>query len=175
MDVIWNGPDPTDTDLCPYPIDFYCKPAPAESLNSLESGRLLLQVDLAVAADDVTSVAGRLVNNAKQENLGKLDADASKIKRQTSVSTKFVQDTQYPNRWFGELSIPASWVEGGTRTHERTGAASPKSTSITTTTTTAANLYTLEITYTLGSGNSCTARFCSEDAFHWQARSKSTM
>jgi hypothetical protein len=174
VDVIWNGPDPTDAALCPYPVDFYCKPAPAESLNSLESGRLLLQVDLSVAADDVTSVAGRLVNNAKQENLGKLDAGGSKIKRQTSVSTKFVQDIQHPNRWFGELSIPASWVEGGTRTHERTGAASPKSTSITTTTT-AANLYTLEITYTLDSGNSCTARFCSEDAFHWRARPKPTM
>jgi hypothetical protein len=172
VDVIWNGPDPKDTALCPYPVDFYGKPAPAESLNSLESGRLLLQVDLPVAADDVASVAGRLVNNAKQENLGKLDADASKIKRQTSVSTKFVQDTQHPNRWLGELSIPASWVEGSTRTHERTGAASPKSTSIT---TTAANLYTLEITYTLDNSNSCTARFWSEDAFHWQARSKSTM
>ena len=153
--------------LCPYPVDFYCKPAPAESLNSLESGRLLLQVDLA-AADDVTSVAGRLVNNAKQENLGKLDG-ASKIKRQTSASTTFVQDTQQPNRWLGELSIPASWLEGGsTRTDERTGAASPKSRSTTT-------LYTLEITYTLDNGNSCTARFCSEDAFHWQARPRAPM
>jgi hypothetical protein len=162
VDVLWNGPDPKDTALCPYPVDFYCKPAPAESLNSLESGRLLLQVDLA-AADDVTSVAGRLVNNAKQENLGKLDG-ASKIKRQTSASTTFVQDTQQPNRWLGELSIPASWLEGGsTGTDERTGAASPKSRSTTT-------LYTLEITYTLDNGNSCTARFCLEDAFHWQAR-----
>jgi hypothetical protein len=172
VDVIWNGPDPKDTALCPYPVDFYCKPAPAESLNSLESGRFLLQVDLAVAADDVTSVAGRLVNNAKQENLGKLDAGASKIKRQTSVLTKFIQDTQHPNRWLGELSIPASWVEGGTRTIERTGTASPKNTS---STSSAANLYTFEITYTLDNGNSCTACFCSEDAFHWQARPKPTM
>jgi hypothetical protein len=156
-----------NTALCPYPVDFYCKPALAESLNSLESGRLLLQVDLA-AADDVTSVAGRLVNNAKQENLGKLDG-ASKIKRQTSASTTFVQDTQQPNTWLGELSIPASWLEGGsTGTDERTGAASPKSRSTTT-------LYTLEITYTLDNGNSCTARFWSEDAFHWQARPRAPL
>jgi hypothetical protein len=167
VDVLWNGPDPKDTALCPYPVDFYCKPAPAESLNSLQSGRLLLQVDLA-AADDVTSVAGRVVNNAKQENLGKLDG-ASKIKRQTSASTTFVQDTQQPNRWLGELSIPASWLEGGsTRTDEGTGAACPKSRSTT-------NLYTLGITYTLDNGNSWTARFCSEDAFHWQARPRAPM
>jgi hypothetical protein len=166
VDVSWNGPDPKDTALCPYPVDFYCKPAPAESLNSLESGRLLLQVDLAA---DVTSVAGRLVNNAKQENLDKLDGGASKIKRQTSVSTTFVQDTQQPKRWLGELSIPSSWLEGGsTRTDERTGAASPKSRSTT-------NLYSLEITYRLDNDNSCTARFFSEDAFHWQARPRAAM
>jgi hypothetical protein len=170
VDISWNGPDPNDTALCPYPVVFYCRPAPAESLNSLESGRLLLQVDLGA---DVKSVAGRLVNNAKKENLGRLwgeeeeeEETASNIKRQTSLSTTFVQDTRQPNRWVGELSIPASWVEGATRTHERTGAASPKSSST--------NLYTLEISYTLDNGNSCTARFYSEDAFHWQARPKAS-
>jgi hypothetical protein len=161
VDVSWNGPDPEHTAICPYPVDFYCKPVPAESLNSPESGRLLLQLDLAAG---VRSVAGRLINNAKRENLDKLQA-ASRIKHQTSISTTFVQDTQQPDRWVGELSIPASWVEGRTRTHERTGAASPKSSSST-------NLYTLEITYTLENGNICTARFSSEDAFHWQARPK---
>jgi hypothetical protein len=156
--------------MCPYALDFCCKPAPAESLNSLESGRLLLQVDLGA---DVRLVVGRLVNNAKQENLGRLDGgNASKIKRQTSVSTTFAQDIEQRNRWLAELSIPTSWVEGGTRTHERTGAASPKGRTASTTTTTAGNnLYTLEITYALDNGNTCTARFCSEDAFHWQARS----
>jgi hypothetical protein len=164
VDVSWNGPDPEHMAICPYPVDFYCKPAPAESLNSLESGRLLLQLDLAA---DVRSVAGRLINNAKRENLGKLQ-DASRIKHQTSISTTFVQNTKHSNRWVGELSIPASWVEGRTRTHERTGAASPKSSSTT-------NLYTLEITYTVDNGNTCTTRFSSEDAFHWQARPKAAM
>jgi hypothetical protein len=161
VDLSWDGPDPKDTAICPYPVEFYCKPSPAESLNSLESGRLFLQVDL---GGGVRSVAGRLVNKAKSENLDKLhDGATSKIKRQTSLSTLFVQDSQRPNRWIGELSIPASWLEGSTRTHERTGAASPKSGS---------NFYSLEITYTLDNSNSCTARFSSEDAFHWQARSK---
>lgn len=175
MDILWNGPDPTDTALCPYAIDFYCKPAPAESLSSLESGRLLLQVDLAGGGgdydgsdDDVTTVAVHIINNAKQQNLDKLDDSSSKIKRQTSVSTTFLKDTQHPKRWHGELSIPASWVEGSTRTHEKTRASGPLSESI--------NLYTLEITYTLATtGNRCTARFGSEDAFHWQAGSRASV
>jgi hypothetical protein len=139
VDLSWDGTDPKDTDVCPYSVEFYCKASPAKSLNSLESGRL------------------------KSENLDKLQDGASKIKWQTSLSTTFVQDSQHPNRWVGELSIPASWLEGGTRTHEKTGAASPMSGS---------NFYNLEITYTLDNRNSCTARFSSEDAFHWQARSK---
>ena len=86
-------------------MDFYCKPSPAESLNSLQSGRLFLELDLGA---NVRSVAGRLINNAKSENLDKLEHRASKIKRQTSLSTTFVHDNQYPNRWVGELNIPAS-------------------------------------------------------------------
>ena len=160
MDLSWDGPDSKERTVCPYPVDFYCKHSPAESLNSLQSGRLFLELDLGA---NVRSVAGRLINNAKSENLDKLQHRASKIKRQTSLSTTFVHDSQYPNRWVGELSIPASLLEGGTRTHERTGAASPKS---------GRSFYSLEITYTLDNSNSCTARFSSEDAFHWQARPK---
>jgi hypothetical protein len=162
VDLSWDGPEPKDRVTCPYPVEFYCKPSPAESLNSLESGRLFIQVDL---GRGVRSVAGQLVNKAKSENLGKLEDGASKIKRQTSLSTTFMQDSRHPHRWVGELSIPASWLEGGTRTHERTGAASHKS---------GGNFYSLEITYTLDNSNNCTARFSSEDAFHWQARSKET-
>ncbi|MDQ3887776.1 MAG: hypothetical protein M3251_00725 [Thermoproteota archaeon] len=161
MDLSWDGPDPKDTTVCPYPVEFYCKPSSAESLNSLESGRLFFQVDL---GGSVISVAGRLVNKAKSENLDKLqDGPTSKIKRQTSLSTLFVQDNQHPNRWIGELSIPASWLEGSTRTHQRAGAASTEDGN---------DFYSLEITYTLDNDNNCTARFSSEDAFHWQARSK---
>jgi hypothetical protein len=163
----WDGPDPKDRVACPYPVEFYCTPSPAESLNSLESGRLLLQVDLGAG---VRSVACRLINNAKSENLDKLEEGATKIKRQTSISTALVQDTKQPNRWVGELSIPASWLEGGTRTHERTGAATPKSDGDG---GGDGNVYSLEITYTLNNNtNSCTARFSSDDAFHWQARSR---
>ncbi len=165
MHLSWDGPDPKDRVACPYPVEFYSTPSPAESLNSLESGRLLLQVDLGAG---VRSVACRLINNGKSEHLDKLEDGATKIKRQTSISTALVQDTKQPTRWVGELSIPASWLEGGTRTHERTGAATPKSNG-----DGRRDFYSLEITYTLNNNtNSCTARFSSDDAFHWQARSR---
>jgi hypothetical protein len=156
VEVSWDGPDTMDRAACPYPVDFYCKPVPAETLNSLEAGRLFLQVDF---GSGIRSVSARLINNAKKEHLSK--AGNSSGLEKTSLSTKLTQDGRRPGKWAGELSIPSSWVEGGTRTYERTGAASPKS---------EGNLYTLEVTYALEDGNSCTARFHSEDAFHWKAR-----
>jgi hypothetical protein len=143
VDLTWDGPDPTDKIVCPYPIEFYCKPSPAESLNSLESGRILFELDL---GEGVRSVDGLLLNKAKSENLDKLQDGSSKLKRQTSRSTTFL-------------------LEDGTRTHERTGADTPKSANDN-------KFYCLEITYTLDNNNTCTARFFSDDAFHWQARSK---
>jgi hypothetical protein len=162
VEVSWDGPDTKDSAACPYPVDFQCKPAPAETLNSPEAGRLLLQVDF---GSGIKSVTIRLINNAKRERIYTA-AGPSELEHKTSLSTRLAQDGRRPGRWTGELSIPSSWMEGGTRTYERTGAASPKS---------EGKPYTLEITYALDSGNNCTARFYSEDAFHWQARPRLTM
>lgn len=85
---------------------------------------------------------------------------SGELKHKKFLTANFVQDSRQAGSWPGELSIPSRWMEGGTRTYERTGA-SPHSEK---------NLCTLEITYTLDSGNSYAARFGSEDAFHWQAR-----
>jgi hypothetical protein len=162
VEVSWDGPDTKDRAACPYPVDFQSKPAPAETLNSLESGRVLLRVNF---GNGIRSVAARLINNAKREHLYMME-DQSELERKTLLSTKLAQDSRLPGRWAGKLNIPSSWMEGGTRTYERTGAASPRS---------EGNLYTLEISYALDSGDSCTARFFSEDAFHWQARPRLTM
>jgi hypothetical protein len=161
VDLTWDGPDSTDRAICPYPVAFYCKPSPAGSLNSLESGRILFELDL---GQGVRSVGVRLLNRAKSENADKLEDGASNIKRQTSILGRLMQDSQLTNRWIGEISIPTSWLEGGTRTHERTGADTPKVDDEN-------KFYSLEITYTLDNGNTCTARFFSDDAFHWAARS----
>lgn len=82
MNVSWDGPEPKERTACPYPVYFECKPAPADSLNSLESGRLLIKVDL---GGGVKSVSVKITNNAKShvkileqlqfvehENLGRL-------------------------------------------------------------------------------------------------------
>lgn len=166
-DVLWNGPDPDDRDACPYSIDFKCKPAPAKTINSLESGRLMLTVRLKgdAYAAKVKAVAVRLINKAKKKNLDKVDG-SSRLKRQTLLSANLMQDGRRPNRWTGEISIPVSWIEGGTRTYERTGSWTPKS---------KGDLFALEITYRLFDGSNCTARFGSEDAFHWAARREESM
>ncbi len=163
-DVLWEGPDSKDKASCPYSIDFVCKPVPAESLSSLESGRLLLTVNLG-SGTEVKSATARIVNNAKKENLDKVQG-SSRLKHQASLSTDLVREIREPGKWTGEISIPSSWIEGGTRAYEKTGAAPPKSSK---------DLFTLEITYNLLNGNSCTARFGSEDAFHWQTHPEAKM
>lgn len=159
MDELWNGPDPKNKAACPYSVNFQCKATPARELNSLESGRLLLTVDFGHDVDiEVQEVSARLVNRAKESN------GASQM-AQTMLSAVLVQDSRQAGRWAGELSIPVSWIEGSSSTYERTGAWMPKS---------RGDLYTMEITYRFA-GSSCTARFASEDAFHWTAREKPTM
>lgn len=69
-------------------------------------------------------------------------------------------------KWIGEIGIPASWIEGGTRTYEKTGSAPPKSNG---------NLFTMEISYHTANGNNCTARFNSQDVFHWYITSDTKM
>jgi len=69
-----------------------------------------------------------------------MEDSQNELDHRTSLSINLAPDNRQPGRW-AELRIPSSWMEGGTRTYERTGAASPRS---------EGNLYTLEITYLLG-------------------------
>lgn len=87
MGVSWDGPDSKDRAASEYPVNFQCKPAPAETLNSLESGRLLPEVDL---GDSVRSVSARMINNEKRENLGKVE-DTSELKHKMLLSARLVQ------------------------------------------------------------------------------------
>ncbi|AIF82215.1 hypothetical protein NTE_00133 [Candidatus Nitrososphaera evergladensis SR1] len=163
----WNGLDSSDTipSSCPYRVDFECTPAPAESLNSLESGRLMLTVKLQGdenkkgEKEKVKAVAVRLVNKAKRENLGNVEG-SSELKRKTSLSANLARDNQHTGWWAGVIGIPITWMEGGTTDYERSGSWHPKS---------KGNLFAMEITYTLDNGSNCTAHFDSEDAYHWTA------
>jgi hypothetical protein len=161
-EVLWQGTNPKNKKMCPYSIDFTCKPAPAKTLDSLESGRLILTVDLKGPDGSglVYEVVARLVNNAREKRIGKIQ-NASNLIEQTEVSSNLLQDTT--GRWVGELSVPTTWIEGGTRTYSRSGMWRPNSKRA---------LFTLDITYRANVGNNCTARFTSEDAFHWVSDKK---
>ena len=148
-------------DICPYDISFDSRAGPADSLDSLESGKLLLKVVL-YGSDDQSrakKVTASLVNRVKEENLNKID-DHNMLRGKTRISTDLVQDSQQVNSWIGELSIPVSWIEGGTNDYSKSGSWRPKS---------GEELFVLEITYRFNDGVACGAHFTSGDAFHWNS------
>lgn len=152
---------------CPYQVDFECIPAPARSLDSIESGRLMLTVKL--HKDDkvrrkrkegeVRTVVVKLVNKAKQKTLSRIEGP-SELKRKTSLSTPLTRDSQHTSWWKGAIGIPITWIEGGTTDYGRSGSWHPKS---------KGNLFEMEIMYTLEDGSNCRVCFDSEDAYHWSA------
>jgi len=157
VEVLWDGPSSTDKLACPYDVKFVIKPGLAQSLNSLESGRLIMTVEL-VGSMDIREVCVELVNNARSQRLD-VFMESSELDRKISVDT-ILSRKEKSNIWTGELSIPAIWTEGCSRTYERTGSF---------TQTQCANIFSLKITYLLNAGMRCTARFESHDAFHWSA------
>ena len=152
MEVLWDGKSPKVG--CPYSVDSTCNPAPARRLDSLESGRLMLTVDLKGAPDagKVCEVIARLVNKAKEKRSN------DRVEVSSSLTRKDPEE-----RWSGELGIPVTWMEGGINTYSRSGMWEPES---------KGPLFAFEITYILGSGGSCKARFSSGDAFHWDSGRK---
>lgn len=157
MEVFWDGSCSTDKLACPYDVKFVIKPGLAQSLNSLESGRLIMTVEL-IGSKDIREVSAELVNKARSERLD-VTTESSELDRKISVDT-ILSRREKGNIWTGELSIPAIWTEGCSRTYERTGSF---------TQTQCANIFSLKITYLLTAGMRCTARFESHDAFHWSA------
>lgn len=157
MEVLWDGPSSTDKLACPYNVNFVSKPGLAQSLNSLESGRLIVTVDL-VDAKDVSEVSAELVNNARLKQL-KISTEPRGFMRKISVNATLSRK-ENSGIWTGELSIPGIWTEGCSRTYERTGSF---------TQTQCVNIFSLKISYLLAAGKRCTARFTSPDAFHWSA------
>lgn len=112
--VFCDGADQKDRAACPHPFDFEYKPAPGEALNSLESGRLLLDDRL---GRGVKSVSARIVNTAK-DNLSKVEG-TSELKHKTTLPVKLIPDGRQPGRWTGKPSITSSWMVGGIWTCEK--------------------------------------------------------
>ena len=157
MEVLWDGPTSTDRLACPCDVNFVIKPGLAQSLNSLESGRLILTVSLDGFAD-VREVWVELVNNARLERLD-ISTQSNEVKSRFSVSAALTR-IENGNIWAGEIGIPGDWIEGCSMTYERTGSF---------TQTECVNVFSLKISYLLPAGMRCTARFTSQDAYHWSA------
>lgn len=163
----WDGVHPPKTSDCPFSVKFNSKPIPSNALNSMEAGRV--QLDVFLKGDPnlkVSEVTAYIVNHSKEqvmytskEQISETDKRSalSKVilnRKETSADEKQFSTTV----WTGELSIPGSWTEGGSRTFQRSGS-QDRSEEI--------NQYSLHISYKLEQGKVCKARFESTDAFHW--------
>ena len=173
--VQWNGLNSNEmtSSLCPYNVELECTPVPAETLNSLESGRLMLTIKLQRSnntdenrtekeqkEEEIMAVFVRMFNRAKQANLHNIEG-SSELKRKTSLLANLARDDHRSGYWTGMIGIPVTWMEGGTTDFERSGSWHPKSNG---------NLFAMEITYTMDDGRKCTIHFESEDVYHWGAK-----
>src|SRR5437899_3151426 len=109
----------------------------------------------------VEDVNASMINHFKKQILRKLEVTTDS-KRNTSITIKLHHEKSNDsnnnnNNWSGEFSILSTWVEGGTKTFQRSGSYCPSEEKC---------VYSLQISYKLTDGNICTAIFNSTDAFH---------
>jgi hypothetical protein len=184
----WKGSrPPKNASNCPYNVEFTAKPIPSATLHphSIEAGRVQLDVFLTGSSTSldnkkVKDVNATMVNQTKQKIMtNKLEEDnhdaiqgkQNNNKVSTSITIKLQQrdktssinnsnnnNNNNINHWVGEFSIPSTWLEGGTETFQRSGSYTPSGDQTT---------FSLQISYKLTDGKTCTAFFSSADAFHW--------
>ena len=162
----WDGVNPPETSDCPFSVEFNSKPIPSNALNSMEAGRVRLDVSLKGDTNlKIIEVTAYIINHSKEQVMRESKEQISKTKwstfstvilnrKETSADEKEFSTTV----WTGELSIPVSWTEGGSRTFQRSGSHNQSEEK---------NQYSLHISYKLEQGKVCKARFESTDAFHW--------
>jgi hypothetical protein len=162
-------------------ISLIVKPSPPRTLNDLEeAGRIRLIVHSEHlqknnAEMPVKYVSAKITNNNKtrfmislprmttdadlntNDDSGEVEEDAIKYS-----STELVQKGLHT--WYGEIVIPCSWLEGGSKTFERTGSFSPHYDD---------SLFTMTISWMLFNNQTheskkSIAELHSTDAFHWK-------
>ena len=162
----WSGLHPPKNSNCPYSVEFIAKPIPSTSLHSIEAGRVQLNVILKGSSSHfkVEDVTASIINHSKQQIMDKskeaaIEA-ANNINNNTTITVSLDQDKSNNdnNNWSGIFSIPSKWLEGGSKTFQRSGSHTPSGEK---------NAYSLQISYRLTDGKTCTAVFNSADAFHW--------
>ena len=165
----WSGQHPPKKSNCPYSVEFTAKAIPSTSLHSIEAGRVQLNVFLKGSSSHfkVEDVTASMINHSKQQIVDKLKEAASTRTahniNNTAITVRLDQDksnnnNSNNNNWSGTFSIPSVWLEGGTKTFQRSGSHTPSAEK---------NAYSLQISYRLTDGKTCTAVFNSADAFHW--------
>jgi hypothetical protein len=161
----WSGQHPPKKSNCPYSVEFTAKAIPSTSLHSIEAGRVQLNVFLKGSSSHfkVEDVTASMINHSRQQIMDKLKEAARGIAHNvnnTTITVRLDQDksNNNNNNWSGTFSIPSMWLEGGTKTFQRSGSHTPSAEK---------NAYSLQISYRLTDGKTCTAVFNSADAFHW--------
>lgn len=167
----WSGLHPPKNSNCPYSVEFIAKPIPSTSLHSIEAGRVQLNVILKGSSSHfkVEDVTASIINHSKQQIMDKSKEAATEaannINNNTTITVSLDQDKSNNNNdnndnnnWSGIFSIPSKWLEGGSKTFQRSGSHTPSGEK---------NAYSLQISYRLTDGKTCTAVFNSADAFHW--------
>ncbi len=162
-------------------ISLIMKPSPPRTLNDLEeAGRIRLIVHSEHLQKNnaeevlVKYVSAKITNNNKTRfmvSLPRMTTDGDLTTSDTFgeeedaikySSTELVQKGLHT--WYGEVVIPCNWLEGGTRTFERTGSFSPYYDD---------SLFTMTISCTLFNNQTHESKksiveLHSTDAFHWK-------
>ncbi|MGA8082989.1 MAG: hypothetical protein WB988_14115, partial [Candidatus Nitrosopolaris sp.] len=134
-------------------------PLPSNTLNSMEAGKVQLNVFLKDSSGSkVKDVTASIINLYKIQTLHNSKEQSTEANHKTTSITISLDheksNASNNNNWTGEFSIPGTWLEGGTKTFQSDHSEEKK-------------LYSLQISYKLVDGKVCTAIFDSADAFHW--------
>jgi hypothetical protein len=161
----------------PSPVSFIVKPSPSRTLNDLEeAGRVRVLVHFEHLHDNaemsVKYVTAKIANNTKTRPIISVTSTLTEVNLNSgsnfeeNVNTYSSAQLSQRGRdtWYGEIVIPCNWLEGGSKSFERTGSFSPYYND---------NLFTMTITCKLFNDqmyerNESIVELHSTDAFHWK-------
>jgi hypothetical protein len=161
----------------PSPVSFIVKPSPPRTLNDHEeAGRVRVLVHFEHLQDNaemsVKYVTAKIANNSKARSIISVTStprevnlnSSSNFEETANVYSSAQLSQKELDTWYGEIVIPCNWLEGGSKSFERTGSFNPYYDD---------NLFTMTITCKLFNNqmherNEPIVELHSTDAFHWK-------
>ena len=161
----------------PSPVSFIAKPSPPMTLNDHEeAGRVRVLVHFEHLQNNaemsIKYVNAKITNNSKTRSIISVTRMPTEVNLNSSSDFEENANTyssaqlsqKGPDTWYGEIVIPCNWLEGGSKSFERTGSFSPYYDD---------NLFTMTITCKLinnqmNKSNQSIVELHSTDAFHWK-------